>query len=280
MKSFREKVAVITGAGSGMGKEMALQLAREGCHLALNDCNADNLEMVASQTGVLGVKVSVHPFDVRDRALLRAFPEEVLKVHGQVDILINNAGVGIGHATLDTVQEEDIDWLMGINLDAVIFGTKYFLQHLLSRPEAAIVNLSSVFGLIGYAENVLYCTSKFAVRGFSEALRDELEGTGVFVHCVHPGGVGTNLVRNARHYRGNAETSQQLFEKFLVKTTAEEAAKRILNGVRRKEARILVGMDAEIIDRVNRLMPPGFSLPVLKKMERLMLGGKSLKDVS
>lgn len=280
MKSFKDKVAVITGAGSGMGREMALQLAREGCHLALNDVQADALNLTVTQARSSGVYVSVHLFDVTKREKLKAFTEEVMSEHGQVDILINNAGVGIGHATLEMVSEEDIDWLMGINVDAVIMGTKYFLPYLLSRPEAAIVNMSSVFGLVGYAENVLYCTSKFAVRGFSEALRDELEGTGVSVHCVHPGGVGTNIARNARHYRGDGETTQELFEKYLVKTSAEDAAKRILKGVRRKETRILVGMDAEIIDRINRLLPPGINMLALKRLERLMLGGKSLKDVS
>jgi butyryl-CoA dehydrogenase len=159
-----------------------------------------------------------------------------------------------------------------------MLGTKYFLPYLLERPEAAVVNLSSVFGLAGFPEQVPYCTSKFAVRGFSEALRMELADTNLMVHCVHPGGIKTNIVRNARHYSGDIDKMNKIFDEKLAKTSAEDAAKRILKGVKNKEPKILVGLDAEILDRMTRLVPPRFNGWLQRGFEQILLG-KQVKDL-
>jgi len=278
MRNLKGKVVVITGAGSGMGREMALQLATLGCHLALNDYDADSLEMTASQARSSGVNVSTHPFDVADREALKKWPEEVRANHGHLDVLINNAGVAIGLAKYTEVSEEDIDWVMGINLHAVMYGTKYFLPYLLERPTAAIVNMSSILGLMGVPEQVPYCTTKFAVRGFSEALRAELAETNICVHSVHPGGIKTNIVRSARHYKGDLDTINKVFEDKLAKTTAEAAARRIIKGIQRKEPKILVGLDAEIIDRMTRFVPSNMSHLIQRGFEQVLLG-QSMKDL-
>jgi NAD(P)-dependent dehydrogenase (short-subunit alcohol dehydrogenase family) len=265
MKNFKGKVAAITGAGSGMGREIAIQLAAYGCHLALNDYNEETLEDTITAAAAHGITASKHVFDVSDREKLKAWKDEVLQVHGHVDLLINNAGVAIGRATFDEVKEEDIDWIMGINLQAVIFGTKYFLPYLLERPEAAIVNLSSVFGLFGFPEQVPYCTTKFAVRGFSESLRLELANSNVTVHSIHPGGIKTNITRNARHYAGDPVLLNKIFDEKLARTTAATAATIILKGIRNKEPKILVGTDAHIIDRIARFVPTQWTGKLVRK---------------
>ena len=184
----KDRVAVLTGAGSGIGRALANALARTGCNLALADLNSDSLAETAAQARALGVRVSEHPLDVSDRAAVAALPAAVIAEHGNVDILINNAGVALG-GSFDEVSTENFDWLMSINFDAVVTMCRAFLPLLKQRPEARIVNISSLFGLITPAGQTAYCASKFAVRGFSNALRLELLDSNVGVTVVHPGGL-------------------------------------------------------------------------------------------
>jgi NAD(P)-dependent dehydrogenase (short-subunit alcohol dehydrogenase family) len=197
MQRLEGRIAVITGAASGIGRALALQLAEAGCGLALVDVQAETLRRVGAECRERGAQVSTHAVDVSDRAAMAALPQRVIDFHGAVHILINNAGVTVA----DTVLEqslEDWDWIVGINLWGVIYGCRAFLPHLLAAEEAHIVNLSSVFGIAGVPMQAAYCTTKFAVLGFSESLQAELRGTCVGLSVVHPGGVNTNIVRASR----------------------------------------------------------------------------------
>ena len=194
-------VAVLTGAGSGIGRALALALAQKNCHLALADLNTDALAETAAQARALGVRVSEHRLNVADREAVAALPEAVMAEHGKVDLLINNAGVALG-GNFDQVSTENFDWLMSINFDAVVCMCRAFLPLLKQRPAARVINISSLFGLITPAGQTAYCASKFAVRGFSNALRLELKDTSVGVTVVHPGGVATAIASSARSPEG------------------------------------------------------------------------------
>jgi short-subunit dehydrogenase len=258
MKKFKGKIAVVTGAGSGIGRALALQLASEGAHLALNDFNAERLTEVVTECQKKQVQVFSKAFDVADRKAFYDFSEEVIKHFGAVDLVINNAGVALGKFTALETSYEDYEWIMGINLWGVIYGTKAFLPTLLKREEASIVNISSLFGITGVAFQSAYCTSKFAVRGFTESLRMELLDTNVNVHVVHPGGIKTNIARDAKGYGSNKEELVKKFEKGFFHTP-EKAAKVILDGVKNKTDRILIGPEAYIGDFAVRLAPAKYS---------------------
>ncbi|GGI96173.1 SDR family NAD(P)-dependent oxidoreductase [Halopseudomonas pertucinogena] len=253
-------VAVLTGAGSGIGRELALALARSGCGLALVDINAVQLAETAEQARALGVRVSEHPMDVADRAAIAVLPERVLAEHGQVDLLINNAGVALG-GTFEQVSVENFDWLMAINFDAVVCMTRAFLPLLKQRPAARIVNLSSLFGLITPAGQTAYCASKFAVRGFSNALRLELVGSPVGVTVVHPGGIATAIASSARVPAGvnDAELQARLKRtEKLLRMPPARAADIILRGIERDRVRVIVGNDALILSWLERLLPVNY----------------------
>ncbi|HEV2130542.1 MAG TPA: SDR family NAD(P)-dependent oxidoreductase, partial [Longimicrobiaceae bacterium] len=194
---LQEGVAVVTGAASGIGRAMALALAARGCHLALVDRNAESLEETARQAEERGVRVSWHPLDVTDGDAISALPGAVLAQHGRVTILLNNAGVTL-IGRFEEVTLEEFRWLLEVNFFAVVALTGAFLPILLRQEQAQIVNVSSLFGIIAPAEQTAYSASKFAVRGFSEALRHELEGSPVGVTVVHPGGVRTAIATSAR----------------------------------------------------------------------------------
>ena len=252
----KDRVAVLTGAGSGIGRALANALARTGCNLALADLNSDSLAETAAQARALGVRVSEHPLDVSDRAAVAALPAAVIAEHGNVDILINNAGVALG-GSFDEVSTENFDWLMSINFDAVVT----FLPLLKQRPEARIVNISSLFGLITPAGQTAYCASKFAVRGFSNALRLELLDSNVGVTVVHPGGVATSIATSARSSENISEADKQKKlerAKRLLRMPPPKAAQIILNGIERNKARVLVGNDARILSWLERLMPVNY----------------------
>lgn len=256
----KDRVAVLTGAGSGIGRALANALARTGCHLALADLNPDSLAETAAQVRALGVRVSEHPLDVSDRAAVAALPAAVMAEHGAVDLLINNAGVALG-GSFDQVSTEDFDWLMSINFDAVVTMCRAFLPLLQQRPEARIVNISSLFGLITPAGQTAYCASKFAVRGFSNALRLELLDSNVGVTVVHPGGVATSIATSARSSENISEADKQ--KKLdranrLLRMPPPKAAQIILNGIERNKARVLVGNDARILSWLERLMPVNY----------------------
>ena len=253
-------VAVLTGAGSGIGRALALALARGGCQLALVDINAAQLAQTAEQARQLGVQVSEHPTDVADRAAIAGLPEQVVAEHGQVDLLINNAGVALG-GTFEQVTVENFDWLMAINFDAVVCMTRAFLPLLKQRPAARIVNLSSLFGLITPAGQTAYCASKFAVRGFSHALRLELVGSPVGVTVVHPGGIATAIASSARAPEGICEKELAVRLKRtekLLRMPPEKAADIILRGIGRDKARVIVGNDALVLSWLERLLPASY----------------------
>lgn len=263
-------VAVVTGAGSGIGRALAQQLAAAGSALAIADVDekglADTAASVTSKQGAL----STHVLDVSDEAAMRGFAQDVAARYGRLTLLINNAGVAL-HGTFQELSLDDLRWLMGINFWGVVYGVTYFLPILKQQPRAHIVNLSSVFGIIAPAGQSAYSASKFAVRGFTEAVRHELEGTSVSVSCVHPGGIHTPIAKRARLGAYASETKRQAaidyFEK-VTPTLPETAAARILKGVEKREPRILVGRDAHQIDIVQRLRPATYWKMMVKRANR------------
>lgn len=261
MQGLAGKVAVITGAGSGIGRALAQALAKEGCDLALADINEDNLHMLAQELQHPERKISCHRLDVADRQAVFAFAEQVLEQHGSAYLIINNAGVAVSQSIAE-LSYQDFEWLMNINFWGVVHGSKAFLPHLLANNSGHIVNLSSIFGILSMPSQGAYNASKFAVRGFTEALRQELCRTGVSASCVHPGGIKTNIARAARFYRGidgqqDAERAAQSFDK-LARTTPEQAAAIIIKGIKAKRPRILIGQDAHLLDWIQRLLPAAY----------------------
>ncbi len=258
------RTAVITGAGSGIGRGIAQALARRGCNLALVDVNGAGNAETASL--VRDVRVSCHHVDVTGRDDCLSLPSQVLAEHGRVDLLFNNAGVAIG-GTFEQVDEADFDWLMEINFAAVVRLTRAFLPHLQKSDEARIVNTSSLFGLIAPPGQAAYCASKFAVRGFSESLRNELAlaGSSVGVSVVHPGGISTGIARNARapkHVTNaeavEAEALRANFEKKFLKMPPERAGEIIVTGVEKNRPRIIVGNDAKLGALIERIAPVSY----------------------
>lgn len=274
MKDFSEKVAAITGAGSGIGQATALALASEGCHLALADISQRGLEETRAKIGNKKVKVSTHLVDVGSREAVYQFAKDVVAEHGRVNVIMNNAGVGLGE-TVETMSYDNFEWLMNINFWGVVYGTKAFLPLLKQSGEGHIINISSIFGMIGVPTQSAYNAAKFAVRGFTESLREELEieRSCVSASCVHPGGVKTNIARNSRMgdlgalSQGTQDEITQMFEKIAM-TTPASAAKTILAGVRKNQRRILIGADATLIDTTQRLMPSGYQR-ILERLFRI-----------
>jgi NAD(P)-dependent dehydrogenase (short-subunit alcohol dehydrogenase family) len=257
---LKDRVAVVTGAGSGIGRAIALSLASRGCHLALADIDETGLAQTRELAETAGVRVSRHRLDVANREAVAALPAEVRETHARVDLLVNNAGVALG-GYFDQVSEADFDWLMDINFHGVVRMTRAFLPLLQTSDDARIVNISSVFGLISPPGQCAYSASKFAVRGFSNALRHELAGSRVGVTVVHPGGVATAIARKARVPPGmpgeDVRRRLRLAEKLLRMPPAK-AGEIIVRGVEKQRARILVGRDAVIIALLERLLPVSY----------------------
>jgi NAD(P)-dependent dehydrogenase (short-subunit alcohol dehydrogenase family) len=254
------RVAVLTGAASGIGRATAQALARRGCALALADLDEDGLALVADACEALGVRTSRHRLDVASREAVAALPEAVRALHGRVDLLVNNAGVALG-GTFEQVSEADFDWLFEINFHGVVRMTRAFLPLLRASDDARIVNLSSLYGLVSPPGQAAYSASKFAVRGFSNALRHELAGTRVGVTVVHPGGIATAIARNARVAAG--ATPEQIAQgreraQKLLTMPPERAAEIIVRGVEARRARVLVGTDAKVVALLERLAPVGY----------------------
>ncbi|WP_298197568.1 SDR family oxidoreductase [Novosphingobium sp.] len=259
--AVRGKVAVVTGAASGIGRAIAMSLAARGCHLALADVNEAGLHETAARLGSV-VRISLHRIDVSDRAAVAAFPDRVVAAHGGVDILVNNAGVALG-GRFDQVTEADFDWLLSINFHGLVSMTRAFLPRLEQRPESRIVNLSSIFGIIAPPGQAAYAASKFAVRGFSEALRNELamSRSPVGVTVVHPGGIRTAIADNARvaaNTDPEEERRQRAHFAAVLKMPPEKAGEIIVRGLIARRPRVLVGNDAKLVALIERLLPVGY----------------------
>ena len=269
MSFLSESVAVITGAGSGMGRCLAQQLAAKGSSLAISDVNEKALAETAAKLGSTKGKVTQHVVNVADEARVKAFADEVAEQHGRATALFNNAGVAL-LGNFEELSLDDIRWLMDINFWGVIYGMYYFLPILKKEKRAHIVNTSSIFGLVGAVGQTAYCASKFAVRGFTESLRHEMEGTNIFVTSVHPGGIKTDI---ARHAKPGAKAGTSLYKDSVSRfdrvaiTTPEAAAERILKAVEKYEPRVIIGPDCRQVDILQRLKPAGYWKYLAKKIE-------------
>ena len=274
MKSLQNKIAVITGAGSGIGRALAIQLGEAGCQLVLNEFHQDRLDETVTMVESKGGKVLLaKAFDVAKENTIEDLGKEVDALGG-ADIIINNAGVALGGWTVETIPMEEFHWLMNINFYAVVRGTKVFLPQIKSKSEGCIVNISSVFGLAGVAQQGAYCASKFAVRGFTESLKMEamLEFPHVNIMCVHPGGIKTNIAKNSKKNlvdftKEESEANMKRFEDAFI-TTAEKAAETIINGILKKKQRVLIGKDAKQFSLITRLLPTGYSKLLIKEFEK------------
>lgn len=267
MKFYQGKVVALTGAGSGMGREMAKQLAAAGAKLALNDWSEDALSETRTALDIDDTMVLIRSFDVSHREKMYDFATAVVKQFGKVDIVINNAGIALAPKTIAQTEYVDFEKVVNINLWGMIYGTKAFLPYLRQRPKAAIANVSSVFGMMGYPGQGAYVTTKFAIRGFTETLRIELRNTNIAISSIHPGGIKTNIVRNiAINDEAKKQEMVKGFEE-LAPTTAAQAATIILTGIAKGKARILIGKDARAIDRMTRLFPSSYENTVLRGRE-------------
>lgn len=258
MRNLHHKVAVVTGAASGIGRMLAVNLSRMGCHLAISDVDEKGLQDTLEMIETKGVMVTTHQVDVSNREQVYLYAEEVVKKHGHVDIVINNAGVSVAD-TIEDMSYEDFEWVININFWGVVYGTKAFLPYLKTRPEANLVNISSINGFIPFPNNGPYNCSKYAVKAFNETLHQELKSSTVNVTSVHPGFIKTNIVRNVR-FRKAANTKQDQaaavknFDKLTL-TSADKAARNIITGLMKNKKRLLVGADAYVYDILTRLFP-------------------------
>jgi NAD(P)-dependent dehydrogenase (short-subunit alcohol dehydrogenase family) len=277
MKSFKNKVAAITGAASGMGRTLAVELARRGCHLALSDVNEAELVKTAEMASQHGIKVTVTKLDVANRDAVYAWADQVVRDHGKVNLIFNNAGVALT-ATVEHVKLADFEWIMGINFWGVVYGTQAFLPHLKASGEGHIINTSSLFGLMSVPTQGTYNSTKFAVRGYTEALRMELdlEAANVSATCVHPGGIATNIAlagkvdETLERLTGlSADQQRRRANKMIKGTTPESAALQILAAVEANARRVLVGNDAKFLDKLVRVLGSWYQ-PVLMRQLRKM----------
>jgi len=257
------KVAVVTGAASGIGRALSLAMAKKGARaLVLTDVNREGLAETAKAAEAEGAKARTLLLDVSDKDAFYNFADSVAQEFGGADIVINNAGV----AQVSAVEElnyDDFHWVMNIDFWGMVYGTKAFLPQLQQKGAGHIVNVSSLFGLIAAPRQAAYNAAKFAIRGFTEALAHEMDGTEIKVSSVHPGGIKTNIVRNARFLQGATTAERtEAASRFdqIARTTPEKAAEVILNGITKNKRRILIGTDAKLIDLLQRFRPEGYGL--------------------
>jgi len=264
------KSAFITGAGSGIGRALAHKLASEGAAVFITDINEENLKKVEEELKQKQVNVQARVLDVAKKDAVFTAAAEAEKLFGGVDAVFNNAGVSLSD-TIEKMTYEDFEWLMDINFWGVVHGTKAFLPAMLKRGSGHIINVSSIFGHIGVPTQSAYCAAKHAVKGFNESIFYELEGTGVQIHSVHPGGVDTGIVKHGKHITtmsgdNDMDAMQANFKQAAI-TTPERAAEIILDGVANDRYRILVGKDARMIDRLQRWMPNRWRKMFRKKLD-------------
>jgi NAD(P)-dependent dehydrogenase (short-subunit alcohol dehydrogenase family) len=273
MRTLTDKVVVITGAASGIGRALALGAAARGAVLALSDVDASGLEETARLVRQRTTReVHTELLDVRDRAGLRAYAEATHRRFGRVNVVVNNAGVAL-HGSFEEVEYEDFEWVMDIDFWGVVHGTKEFLPYLIAGGDGHLVNISSLFGLLGMPGQTAYNSAKFAVRGLTEALRQEMliAGHPVEVSCVHPGGIKTAIARNARATAGeDKQTFADFFDRKLARMPADRAAEVILEGVLANRPRIVVGTDAKVLDGLVRLVGARYQRVVARISNRVL----------
>jgi short-subunit dehydrogenase len=275
MTAIQGAAAAVTGAASGIGRALASELAARGCDLALADRDEPGLQAVAAEIAKSTPrKVSVHRVDLGERAAVADFATAAIAAHPSLNILINNAGVAL-LGQFHEIDQAEMEWLMNINFWGVVHSTRAFLSHLATRPQAHIVNVSSIYGIVAPPGQTAYSSAKFAVRGFSESLRHELQAANspVRLSVVHPGGVSTNIVRNMRTGIGvtdNERRAQAIewFDKF-APTTPKNAALRIIKGIENDEPRILIGNDARFMDILQRFRPATYWRVLARRFERM-----------
>jgi len=274
MTTIRGSAAAVTGAASGIGRALALGLAARGCDLALADRDEAGLQATAAEIGRAGSqKVTAHRVDVGEPQQIADFAEAAILAHPGLNIVVNNAGVAL-LGQFNEIDQAQMDWLMDINFWGVVHSTRAFLPHLARQREAHIVNLSSIFGIIAPPGQTAYAAAKFAVRGFSESLRHELQmaASPVRLSVVHPGGVATNIVRNSRAGTGVTDNARraQTIERFdaVAKTTPAAAALRIITGIEKNQPRILIGNDARFMDLLQRFRPGSYWAVLARRIEK------------
>ena len=301
MKSFKKKVAVITGAGSGIGRYLAILLAKGGADVCVCDINEKTLDETLNMLRKHNVSVSSHILDVSNKESIKELPMKVIKHHGKVDMVFNNAGVNNGSYFKD-MNEDNWDWVMGINFEGVVNSTRAFIPHMINNSEAAIVNISSIFGIVAVPGQSAYHATKFAVRGFTESLALEMKQTNpnLQIHCVHPGHIGTNIAtatrvsdedykkmqemnkRSSFFSRNQPKTHQEMGELFKKGGMhPSKAAKIILNGIKKNKSKIFVGLDAKLLDLSHRLFPNHYHKTWIFFIPLLMLfrNKKPLKSI-
>lgn len=284
MKNLNNKVAAITGAGSGIGRALAMLLAQKGCNLALADVNESGLAETGQLLSAYPVKVTQTRLDVSDEQAVYQWADDVEAEHGKVNIIINNAGVALS-GTVAGLSLDEYRWITDINFWGVVYGTKAFLPKLEKSGEGQVVNVSSIFGLASQPLMSGYNATKFAVRGFTESLRQDLELTNSCVSstCVHPGGIKTNIAKAAR-MSDSCETATGVsnaaatadFEKLFI-NTPEKAARTIVNGIEKNKRRVLIGPDAKMFDLLVRLLPATYQkiFTLAVKMKGKQQAGKT-----
>ena len=275
MTAIRGSAAAVTGAASGIGRALALELAARGCDVALADRDEAGLQTVAAEINrTHSQKVTLHRVDVSEPQQIADFAQAATSAHPGLNIVVNNAGVAL-LGQFDEIDQAQMDWLMNINFWGVVHATRAFLPHLARQREAHIVNLSSIFGIIAPPGQTAYAAAKFAVRGFSESLRHELQmaASPVRLSVVHPGGVSTNIVRNSRDGTGVTDNARrvQSIERFdaIAKTTPAAAALRIIQGIENNQPRILIGNDARFMDLLQRLRPGTYWSVLARRIEKM-----------
>ena len=273
MKDLNDKVVVITGAGSGMGREMALLAATRGALLAVSDWNEEALAETVDLLKAAGAReLRSDVVDVSDRAAVADLAQAVVEQFGRVNMVVNNAGVTVT-GDFEEMTYDDFDWIVGVNFLGVVNGTKEFLPHLIASGDGAVVNISSLFGLISMPGQTAYNATKYAVRGFTEVLREEMliNGHNVSVTCIHPGGIKTGIARNGRKTASqDAAAIDSFFDKKLARMTAEKAARIILDGALSGKARVLVGLDAHLMHHFAKTLGSRYQDVVARVAPKVM----------
>ena len=272
MEGFAGKVAVVTGAGSGIGQALAIELARSGASVAISDVDTEGLAATEERLKAIGAPVKADRLDVTEREAFELYADAVKAHFGKVNQIYNNAGIAFA-GDIEVSQFKDIEKVMDVDFWGVVNGTKVFLPHLIESGDGHVINISSVFGLFSVPGQAAYNAAKFAVRGFTEALRQEMEVAKhpVKVTTVHPGGIKTNIVRNMTAVESvDKDQLTQTFDKKLANTSPEKAARIILDGVRKNRARVLVGPDAKALDLIVRVTGSGYQRLFSTVMSRLV----------